>query len=97
MMTTTMKVEPHSNVIYTPLENNEAVLLHLDSNEYFTLNETGNFIWQGIVAEQTMHDIGQSLEAAYDVSTAEAESCVQELVAALAEEGLVHSFAAEPA
>lgn len=89
MVTIHSMVKPHPDVVCTELKNGESVLLHLQTHTYFSLNETGTRIWSLMGKGLTMEQIGQSLEAVYDVSSERAHNCVLELVTALQREELV--------
>ncbi len=41
-------IRPHSQVVDTKLDEGEVVLLHLESKMYYSLNPTGERIWQGL-------------------------------------------------
>lgn len=89
MITTRTKLTPDPNVITTSLSNQETVLLHLNTQQYYTLNETGTQIWQGLADAQSLETIGQGLEAKYDLTLDQACQHVIELVTGLAREQLV--------
>jgi Mn-dependent DtxR family transcriptional regulator len=84
------KVNPHPNVVFTELENGEAVLLHMDSRKYFSLNESGATIWKLLEKGKTAGEISQALAEVYEVSPERAAQSVTELVNALAEQDLVN-------
>lgn len=50
-------ITPDPEVIVTELEGKEAVLLHLGTRMYFTLNETGLRIWQMLSSGLTPGEI----------------------------------------
>lgn len=89
MITAQTKLIPNPAVISTALSNQETVLLHLDTQQYYTLNETGTQIWQGLVEAQSLETIGERLEALYDLTLAQACQHVIDLVTGLAAEQLV--------
>lgn len=89
MITLQSKVMPHPEVIATVLDNEETVLLHLYTQQYYTLNETGSRIWSALAQAQALPQIGQSLEAHYELTLAQAEQHVLALVTTLAQEQLV--------
>ena len=39
-------VHAHTSLVFTRLDATEAVLLHLGTKRYYTLNETGARIWE---------------------------------------------------
>ena len=89
MITLQTTVSPHPEVITTRLDNQETVLLHLHTQQYYTLNETGTHIWDALVQAQALSEIGQTLEAHYDLTLDQAHQHVLDLVTTLAEEKLV--------
>jgi len=68
-------------------EEGEAVLLHLATKVYYTLNETGLFIYRRIEEEAYFGEIIEALCSAYDVTAEEAETEAESLVRDLEREG----------
>jgi hypothetical protein len=89
MTTLDDRVRPHAQVVDTQLDDGEVVLLHLESKTYFSLNLTGERIWQGVKQGLSLREISQRLQAEFDVDQARAESSVVELINELAEQKLV--------
>ena len=89
MLALSTKVKPDPNVVFTEMENGESVLLHLETNQYFSLNETGTLIWQEIIEERNLNEIGQELENRFDVTSEQATQSVIALVGELVSEKLV--------
>ena len=73
--------------------NGETVLLDLEGESYFGLNEVGTRIWQLITAEQTVAEVLSILSDEYDASREQLEIDVGELLAKLADAGLVKRVA----
>ena len=69
--------------------NNETVLLDIDSGSYFSLNETGNSIWQLIESPITFAELCEKLQEEYQVSTELCRSDVNALVRELFDKQLV--------
>jgi hypothetical protein len=69
--------------------NGETVLLDLEGESYFGLNEVGARIWQLIQSEQTVAETLDTLSDEYDVSRGQLEQDVGELLDKLAGAGLV--------
>ena len=81
---------PAPNVTYTKLDEEEAVLLHLETKQYFSLNETGLRIWEGLEEPGLgLPDIAASLSEDYDIAEAEARDYVERFAETLAQEGLL--------
>ena len=89
MITLQTQVIPHPEVIATVLDNQETVLLHLHTQQYYTLNETGSQIWEALGQAQALPQIGQALETRYALTLAQAYQHVLDLVDVLAQEELV--------
>ncbi len=88
MTTLDDKVRPNAQVVDTKLDDGEVVLLHLDSKSYFSLNVTGERIWQGLKQGLSLREISQRLQAEFDVDEAAADSSVVELVDELTQQKL---------
>ncbi len=88
MTTLDDKVRPNAQVVDTKLDDGEVVLLHLDSKSYFSLNVTGERIWQGLKQGLSLREISQRLQAEFDVDEASADSSVVELVDELTQQKL---------
>ena len=69
--------------------NGETVLLDLEGEIYFGLNEVGTRIWQLLESGQTVAEAVSTLIAEYDVSQQQLETDVSELLAKLIKAGLV--------
>ena len=67
----------------------DLVLLHLERGTYFTLNETGAWIWQQIGAGRTVSEIWSSLPERFAVDEEKAKSDVLALLGDLLAEELV--------
>ncbi len=83
------KIKPDPDVVVTELEDKEAVLLHLGTRKYFTLNETGLRIWQLMSSGLAPVDIGARLQDEYDLSPEKARESVRNLIGELITEKLV--------
>ena len=89
MLTQSTVVTPDPNVVFTEMDNGEYVLLHLGTSLYFSLNETGTLIWQEVMAERNLGEIGEELESRFEVSSEDAVQSVLALVSELVSEKLV--------
>ena len=68
-------------------EEGDAVLLHLATKVYYTLNETGLFIYRRIEEGVQFGEIIEALCSTYDVTSGEAETEAEKLVRDLDREG----------
>jgi len=71
----------------------EAVLLHMDSKQYFRLNGTAAFIWKALERGLPHAQIVEDLTATYDVGEAEAAAELDRLLGELAGAGLLTTAA----
>lgn len=74
--------------------NGETVLLDLDGESYFGLNEVGTRIWQLLKDELNIGLVLDTLDVEYDVSREQLESDVAKLLGSLEESGLIKLRAA---
>jgi hypothetical protein len=80
---------PSPGVICTQLDENDAVLLDLDSDRWFILNETGFRIWREIKVGRSVAEIARLLVAEYEVTPDDAKGAIARLVDSLQAEGLL--------
>jgi hypothetical protein len=66
-----------------------AVLLDIDSGEYFTLNEVGGRVWDLCDGSRSVASIAEELSAEYEVDVTTALLDADELLQSLAGAGLV--------
>ncbi len=66
-----------------------AVVLHMGTKRYYSLNETGSFVWRRLEDGIARAEIVAQVVAAYDVGIAEAEIAVTRLLDELVEESLI--------
>jgi hypothetical protein len=67
----------------------DSVLLDIDSGEYFSLNDVGGRVWELCDGTRTVGAIADALCAEYDVPRDTAVADARDLLASLAEAGLV--------
>lgn len=82
------KATPNGEVIVTELDG-EAVLLHLGTKMYYSLNPTGLQIWKMLEQDVALDEIGTRLQQQYDLAPERARQCVLNLVKELSGEQLV--------
>ena len=88
MVTFDQKVRPHSEVVDTKLDDGEVVLLHLESKTYYSLNPSGERIWQGLKEGLSLREISRRLQEEFDVAEDMADQSVIDLVNELCEQKL---------
>ena len=77
------------NVLFTQLGDDEGVLLHLNTQHYYSLNETGLAIWQGATQGMSLGEIADAIQMEYEIDEAGAWKHVSEFVAHLREAELL--------
>lgn len=68
-----------------------AVVLHMGTKRYYSLNETGTFVWRRLEDGLPRAEIVAQVVDAYDVGIAEAEIAVAGLLAELMQESLIQN------
>jgi hypothetical protein len=82
-------LHPHPSLVFTRLDDTEAVLLHLDTKRYYTLNETGTRIWELLQQGRCAQEIIQALQTDFALTDEEAMPALLAFVDELQQEGLV--------
>lgn len=77
-----------------PVEG-KGVLINLESGHYFSLNETGQFVWVRLTGEKELGQIAAEVAEEYDVTPEEALDDTLALAIELLREGLVDVIRAE--
>ena len=91
MTTLDDRIRPRYQVVDTKLDEGEIVLLHLDSKTYYTLNLTGERIWQGLKEGLSLKEISRRLQGEFDVNEENADTAVLDLVNELSAQNLVQA------
>jgi len=76
------------DTVYRELDG-EAVILHLESGQYYGLDPIGTRIWELIADHSRPRDIAAVLVGEYDVSPRQLEADLLDLLARLAERSLI--------
>jgi hypothetical protein len=66
-----------------------AVVLHMRTKRYYSLNETGTFVWRRLEDGMARAEIVAQVVDEYDVGIAEAEIAVARLLDELMQESLI--------
>lgn len=88
-MRETPQYRPHSDVVSTQLDEEESVLLSLETQQYYSLNETGSRIWDLLSADRTVPEIAEAISNEWEIGPDEAANYVRSFLEDLYEEGLV--------
>jgi len=90
-MDLTQTVKPDPEVVCTAVGDKEAVLLHLDTKKYYSLNHTGLRIWQLLSKGSTPAEVIGQLQAEFDVTPEKAHESVIDLMKELISEKLIQT------
>jgi hypothetical protein len=82
---------PNPQVLLTELGDGTGVLLHLDTKFYYTLNDTGIFVWKALADTtcQTSTALAARLAQVFEVSIEAAHRDVAAVLTEMSAEGLV--------
>lgn len=82
------KFKPAGHTAWRRVEQ-EAIILDLTTSVYYSLNESGAFVWERLQAGDTPAEAAEALSAEFDVTPAAAKSDVDDLVKGLVDEKLL--------
>lgn len=88
-MKTSARLVPNPDVIHTELETGQAVLLHMETHKYYSLNHTGLLVWTLLSKGETLSSISDHIAQEYGIQPEQAKSDVSQLVDELTAAGLV--------
>jgi len=92
-MTIPQRLSPVSRCLFTELGDGTAVVLHLDTKFYYTLNATGVVVWKGLAeGTATVDDIVARIVGEFETDERTARADVDKL-SELLEEGLLEPTA----
>ncbi|MDA2916240.1 PqqD family protein [Nitrospinae bacterium AH_259_B05_G02_I21] len=77
----------HDEVVYTDLEEG-AVLLHLETRFYYSLNEVGQAVWRLLDSAENLEDMLEKLAEEYEVDGQSAKDSVSRFLQELEREKL---------
>ena len=69
--------------------DNEAVILHVPSGEYFSLNEVGLFVWEHLDGTSDIDRVTDEVTGAYEVDREIARRDIEDLISAFEAADLV--------
>jgi predicted transcriptional regulator len=81
-------VTPSPEVLVQELDG-EAVLLNLESERYFGLDDVGTRVWQHLLEHRRLERVCEEMQKEYDVDESRLREDVLQLVEALIEAGIV--------
>ena len=80
---------PRSDVVSTTIDEDESVLLHLEAQQYYSLNETGSRIWELLSDGHDANDIASAITEEWATTHEEALAYVQAFLQELSQADLV--------
>jgi len=83
------RLAPSPDTVYRELDG-EAVILHLESGQYYGLDPIGTRIWALLGQNPRPRDIAAVLVGEYDVPPRQLEADLLDLLTRLAERSLIH-------
>ena len=86
---------PHPDVVSTQIDEEESVLLSLETQQYYSLNETGSRIWDLLSEGHGAEAIALEITKEWDTTPDEALEYVQSFLKELSDEGLVEEEASD--
>lgn len=81
----------YSNVVFTELNEKEASVLNLDSKRYYSLNDTGIFVWKLLENSISGNGIIEKVCDTYSGDKEEITNFVQKFLSELSNEKLIVS------
>lgn len=84
----TQRVIVPPSVLFRTVDD-ESVLLNLDSEIYFGLDDVGTRMWTALTSTASVGEAYEQLLAVYDVAADELQHDLEALVAQLVEQGLL--------
>lgn len=67
----------------------EAVILNLETSEYYSANETGTFIWELLSSGKKIGKIAEALAAEYGIAPTQADGDIEDFLEDLARLGIL--------
>ncbi|MFQ5614525.1 MAG: PqqD family protein [Anaerolineae bacterium] len=67
----------------------EAIIINVDTGEYFSLNDTGTMFWELLDGQRTIADCARLIAGKYEVEAPLVEADLLELAAEFQSEGLI--------
>jgi len=89
MSTTRSQFQPRPSVVYTQLDDSEAALFDLETERFYSLNETGCRIWELLQDGMCPEDISNTLQEEYDMDQEETIVYVLQFLEELVEQELI--------
>lgn len=83
------RVAKDANRVIDRIVDGEALVIHLDSGDYYSLNGVGTRVWEEMDGAKTVSELANIIALEYEVTVEQAQTDVQALVDQLLSEQLV--------
>jgi hypothetical protein len=67
----------------------EAVILDMENDTYYSLNETGSLVWKMIDDKKSVEEIASMLSVKYGISAKKAEKDINEIISKFRKDKLI--------
>lgn len=88
-LTPTTKLSRAPDVLFSPLADDEGVLLSMEAGLYFSLNKTAVAVWNAIERDQSLGELVNLLTGKFKVTPEQATVDLQALLTQMIEKKLV--------
>ena len=82
------KVLINPNVVAQDVDD-EIVLLHMETEQYFSLDDVGTELWKLLIEKDTVQDVLQAMLALYNVDETRLRNDLEKLISRLVEAKLI--------
>ena len=83
---------PLEHVVFTEFEGGEGVLVDLNTQRYYQLNETAMLVWRCLEKGKPLSEVVEEMSAAYEVTREHAAQSVERLLRHLHSHKLVRAL-----
>ncbi len=89
MLSLNQNIGPNRSEITSKVMDGEAIIINLATGIYYSMENVGGLIWEGVEQEQSLEHILQRVLARYEVPAEQAQKDLESLVGQLRDENLV--------
>ena len=90
-MSEATSVSLNPDVVHTTLADGQAVLLHMQTHKYYSLNRTGSRVWTLLEAGDSLEQVSEKIASDFGIDSERASADVTSLIDALKSAGLVNA------
>lgn len=69
--------------------DDETILLDINTNEYFSINEIGTFIWETLEEKKDLNSVKEEIISNYEVDEKQVENDILNFIQEVANKGLI--------